>query len=159
MQITILQKNIIYYKQRGRCKYCFTKLNFEEMVFTYKIPPSRGGTNETKNLISTCLPCNERKGSMTHRELRRKRKRLRERHKKKIKSITLKQIILDKTNGLCAYCGTELTLESLTIDHIIPISHGGENDLDNLVPACLSCNNLKASMPLEEFNSLTSSSQ
>ena len=130
------------------------KLQFEEMVITHKVPLSCGGTDATHNLIPTCLTCNEIKGSMTHWELRRKRKRLRENHKKKIKNITRKQKILDKTNGLCAYCGTGLTLESMTVDHIISIFHGGENDLDNLVPACWDCNNLKASMTLEEFNSM-----
>ena len=78
-------KKILYNKTGGCCKYCGTKLKLEEMVITYKIPLSRGGTNETKNLILTCLPCNEHKGLMTHRELRRKRKRLRERHKKRTK--------------------------------------------------------------------------
>ena len=154
MQITSLQKNIVYRKTRGCCKYCGVKLQFEEMVITHKVPLSRGGMDATANLIPTCLPCNEMKGSMTHRELRRKRKRLRENHKKRIKSIVRKQQILDKTSGLCAYCGTGLTLESMTVDHIISISHGGENDLDNLVPACWSCNHLKGSMPLEEFSLL-----
>ena len=135
-------KEIIYNKTRGCCKYCGKKLRLEEMVITYRVPPSRGGTNESRNLIPTCLPCHEHKGLMTHSELRRKRKRLRERHKKQIKSITRKQKILDKTGGLCIYCGTELTLESMTTDHIVSISQGGNNDLDNLVPACWVCNHL-----------------
>ena len=155
MQITSLQKNIVYRKTRFRCKYCGMKLKFEEMVITHKVPLSRGGTDATSNLIPTCLSCNEIKGSMTHRELRHKRKRLRANHKKRIKSITRKQKILDKTSGLCAYCGTTLSLESMTTDHVVSISNGGENDLDNLVPACLDCNNLKASMTLEEFTSMS----
>ena len=158
MQITSLQENTIYYRQRGRCKYCFTKLNFDEMILTYKVPLSRRGKDNMENLIAVCPSCYDPQHClMTNKELQRKRKRLRERHKKRIKNITLKQRILDKTNGLCTYCGTELTLESLTVDHIIPIFRGGENDLDNLVPACWDCNTLKASMTLEEFNTINES--
>ena len=151
MEITSLQKNIVYRKTWGCCKYCKIKLQFEEMVITHKVPLSRGGTDETDNLIPTCARCNELKGTMTHIEFRRKIQNLRNRHKKKIKKITWKQTILDKTGGFCFYCGTELTLESVTVDHIIPILYGGGNDLDNLVPACVSCNNLKGVMSLDEY--------
>ncbi len=39
------------------------------------------------------------------------------------------------------YCG--ITIEQnakLSLDHIIPASHGGDNQSSNLVTACLSCN-------------------
>jgi hypothetical protein len=42
----------------------------------------------------------------------------------------------------------------MTTDHIVAISQGGNNDLDNLVPACWRCNHLTGSMTLEEFNSI-----
>ncbi len=48
----------------------------------------------------------------------------------------------------CQYCGrrvNELKLrESLTRDHLIPISRGGTNDWSNVVTACSSCNTRKA---------------
>lgn len=34
--------------------------------------------------------------------------------------------------------------ELMTIDHILPKSKGGKNDLDNLQPMCSSCNSKKA---------------
>jgi len=40
----------------------------------------------------------------------------------------------------CAYCLIQLTKESVTIDHVIPISVGGKGWASNLVPACISCN-------------------
>lgn len=46
----------------------------------------------------------------------------------------------------CAYCGIHKddTPEGyLTRDHIIPVSEGGNDEIDNIVPACLSCNKIK----------------
>lgn len=54
----------------------------------------------------------------------------------------------------CQYCGrrsSELkTRESLTRDHLIPMSRGGTNEWSNVVTACSSCNTKKANrMPNE----------
>jgi 5-methylcytosine-specific restriction endonuclease McrA len=40
--------------------------------------------------------------------------------------------------GGCAYCGT--TDPSLQRDCVLPLSRGGRYTLDNIVPACRSCN-------------------
>jgi len=50
-------------------------------------------------------------------------------------------LALIKRDGLvCAKCSTA---ENLTVDHIIPISKGGTDDLDNLRLLCRSCNSKK----------------
>ncbi len=54
----------------------------------------------------------------------------------------------------CQYCGRtspELKLrESLTRDHVIPLSRGGSNDWTNVVTACSPCNTRKANrLPAE----------
>lgn len=41
----------------------------------------------------------------------------------------------------CVYCGKKCT--RLTMDHIIPISQGGNHTMRNIVPACQSCNSKK----------------
>ena len=49
----------------------------------------------------------------------------------------------------CFYCSTTLTKagtlsnKSATLDHKIPLSNGGKNDIHNLVLACRRCNQLK----------------
>ncbi len=55
----------------------------------------------------------------------------------------------------CQYCGrpgAELRLrESLTRDHLIPISRGGTNDWTNVVTACSPCNTRKANRLPDEI--------
>lgn len=46
-------------------------------------------------------------------------------------------------NGECSYCGD--TPDHLTLDHFIPKSASGRHHFDNLVPACVHCNNKKGS--------------
>ena len=48
----------------------------------------------------------------------------------------------------CAYCGASGDLQ---IEHVIPISKGGANDLGNVVPACPSCNSSKRSRDAYEW--------
>lgn len=40
----------------------------------------------------------------------------------------------------CVYCGSE---NNITEDHFIPIARGGENKIENIVPACSTCNKRK----------------
>lgn len=40
----------------------------------------------------------------------------------------------------CFYCGQ---VGRLTKDHVFPVSKGGEDIIENIVPACLSCNRKK----------------
>jgi 5-methylcytosine-specific restriction endonuclease McrA len=57
---------------------------------------------------------------------------------------------LAEYNYCCAYCYKPFTIEQLTVDHMIPLSRGGTNTIDNLVPACKSCNSRKKDKtPLE----------
>lgn len=41
----------------------------------------------------------------------------------------------------CVYCPKELTYDTLTVDRIIPGSHGGTYRRTNIRPACQPCNN------------------
>jgi len=51
----------------------------------------------------------------------------------------------------CIYCGTQLTESNLALDHILPLSRGGSNTIDNINCLCGSCNRLKFTMTHEEF--------
>jgi len=58
-------------------------------------------------------------------------------------------MIYKRDNNKCQYCGAT---RSLTIDHVIPRSKGGEDSWDNLVVACASCNVKKGDKLLEQTN-------
>ena len=49
----------------------------------------------------------------------------------------------------CAYCGRKSKL--LTPDHYVPLSRGGTNLIDNIVPACRDCNRRKWSFDPSGF--------
>lgn len=52
--------------------------------------------------------------------------------------------LLASYHGLCVYCLTPTTSR----DHVVPLTRGGTNDIDNIAPACPSCNSQKHRMPL-----------
>ena len=47
---------------------------------------------------------------------------------------------LAKQGGTCAYCDTDVDLDSCHIDHVIPVAKGGTSKLSNLAISCPPCN-------------------
>jgi len=81
-----------------------------------------------------------------------------------------RQQIHQKYNGHCAYCGCEITLQEMQVDHIVPkdnfkihianksfyvpefLHHiDNINHPDNLNPSCRQCNFYKSYFSLESF--------
>lgn len=52
--------------------------------------------------------------------------------------------IFARDNYSCQYCGDKFRSEDLTFDHVIPAAHGGKKTWENIVTACIDCNNKKA---------------
>ncbi|MGW3072754.1 HNH endonuclease [Kitasatospora sp. NPDC001132] len=55
--------------------------------------------------------------------------------------------ILIRWKNRCAYCG-ELAQH---LDHVVPLSRGGTDTAENMVPACADCNLSKGAKTLEEW--------
>lgn len=55
--------------------------------------------------------------------------------------------VLRRDAHRCAYCGKA----AATIDHVLPRSRGGRDSWENLVAACLRCNNLKSDRTPQEM--------
>jgi CRISPR/Cas system Type II protein with McrA/HNH and RuvC-like nuclease domain len=59
--------------------------------------------------------------------------------------------LFEESAHSCIYCGHPLTLDTMEIDHIVPRSKGGGEDISNKVCACPRCNALKADKGIPEF--------
>ena len=64
-----------------------------------------------------------------------------------------KRLAIYLRDGLaCAYCRDSVESGAeLTLDHVIPHSHGGKNGADNLVTACRKCNSSRGNRSVEDF--------
>lgn len=66
-----------------------------------------------------------------------------------------RRTVYDKMGGHCAYCGCKIRLnKDMQVDHVVPLRKGGMDELDNMLPACRSCNHYKGSMSLEGFRKM-----
>lgn len=52
-----------------------------------------------------------------------------------------------RDNNTCQYCGSK---KELSIDHVFPLSKGGQSTWENTVTACLKCNRKKGNKTPEE---------
>lgn len=60
--------------------------------------------------------------------------------------------LLERHGAVCAYCGTRVSAEAITLDHVRPRRGQSAYDRpDNLVLACRACNAAKADTPLLAF--------
>lgn len=62
-----------------------------------------------------------------------------------------KESVIEKTNGVCHICGEKIDFSlkapnrlSFSIDHVIPLTKGGNDTLDNVLPAHRACNSAKS---------------
>lgn len=51
----------------------------------------------------------------------------------------------------CYKCGKQLTRFDATLDHLIPVSKGGDNSFDNLSTCCLGCNSKRRNRDLSDY--------
>lgn len=59
-----------------------------------------------------------------------------------------RRIVFERDRYVCQYCGS---IDNLHVDHIWPRSKGGQNDLNNLITACQSCNLSKGGKTIREW--------
>lgn len=59
--------------------------------------------------------------------------------------------VYNKTEDHCAICGEFVPYTDFTVDHIIPLAKGGNNDLSNLQCACSVCNRIKQDILPEDL--------
>lgn len=72
-------------------------------------------------------------------------------NKRKKYSKEERKKVYDRAGGCCMLCGQKLLLEDMTLDHIVPLSMGGEDGLGNLQAAHRECNEFKSNILPEDF--------
>lgn len=55
----------IYGRDKYRCQYCGKKLSTADCTYDHVKPRSQGGKTEWLNIVTSCAPCNLRKGGRT----------------------------------------------------------------------------------------------
>ena len=62
-----------------------------------------------------------------------------------------KHVLFGRQEGICAGCGISFPFRNLTIDHVVPVSRGGTDHIDNLQLLCGACNSMKSVGTQEEL--------
>lgn len=57
--------------------------------------------------------------------------------------------VFKRDDFTCRYCGRKTPDAVLEVDHVIPVAHGGDDDVTNLVTSCWECNRGKGSTLLD----------
>jgi len=68
-RIALTRRNI-FVRDRYRCQYCAAECRVQELTIDHVHPRSRGGGSSWENLVSSCGPCNRKKGGRTPSEAR-----------------------------------------------------------------------------------------
>lgn len=63
--------------------------------------------------------------------------------------LSVRVDVLVRDGYKCVYCGRSSQQIDLEIDHIIPYSKGGSNQIDNLQSLCFDCNRGKGARIIE----------
>lgn len=71
--------------------------------------------------------------------------------KRKIFSQEERTEVYRKTKGYCYLCGEFVDFNKFEVEHRVPISKGGTNDLSNLFCSCHVCNSIKRDIYPEDF--------
>lgn len=71
-----------------------------------------------------------------------------------------RELVKNKFDGRCAYCGIDLPEKGWCADHVIAIRRRGKkgkclkphlDNIDNMYPSCRPCNNFKHTFTIERF--------
>ena len=69
--------------------------------------------------------------------------------RRKSLSKNMRREIYEMYGGHCAYCGREIDIKDMQVDHVQSVYLGGEDERSNYRPACRSCNFYKSTMSVD----------
>lgn len=124
------------------CTRCGTEYRNPQLHFSKK----KDGRN---GLRAICKVCDRKqvktwtKANPEQKKARDHRHRVRKRSGAGTYTAQQWQTLKEKYNFTCLACGRREPEIKLTVDHILPVSKGGSNNIDNIQPLCGSCNSSK----------------
>ena len=63
-----------------------------------------------------------------------------------------RKLVYQMYDGHCAYCGCELELKDMQVDHFNSVyAYDGKDELENYMPSCRQCNFYKRACTVEQF--------
>jgi 5-methylcytosine-specific restriction endonuclease McrA len=63
-------KSNVYLRDQYHCQYCNTNVNRKTATLDHVVPVSKGGKTNFENIVTSCAPCNTKKGNRTGPEWR-----------------------------------------------------------------------------------------
>ena len=105
--------------------------------------------NKAESFLESCKKYRQSEKGKTRKALNERKRRAR--FQEVLCTLTLEewQEILQSYQFSCYYCGRDDV--KMTIEHVIPISRGGNHTKENVVPACGSCNSSKRERLIDEW--------
>lgn len=73
--------------------------------------------------------------------------------KRKRYATDVRRMIYLRNGGRCAICGKRMDLDNCNLDHRIPLSKGGRDNVENLDCVHVQCNYIKANLMPDELES------
>ena len=81
--------------------------------------------------------------------MRETRPRITGARRRKALSKDMRRKVYGMYGGHCAYCGREIDIKDMQVDHVQSVKLGGADEIANYRPACRSCNFYKSTMSVE----------
>jgi len=69
--------------------------------------------------------------------------------RRKALSKNMRREVYEMYGGHCAYCGREIDIKDMQVDHVQSVKLGGADEIANYRPACRQCNFYKSTMSVE----------
>jgi 5-methylcytosine-specific restriction endonuclease McrA len=130
--------------------------DYARAYYHANIEKERARAREQMRQWREANPEEERARKQRYREANidevRKREREKTHARRALKGSTspaLTEFMAELVTQPCTYCGAT---KNITVDHVIPLSRGGEHEAANLTAACYSCNSSKGAKLLDEWD-------
>lgn len=138
-------KRPIYKASKNHCRVCLDKKKLKQSIYR------QGRSKEIYESQKRCIAKNPEKYRGIKKKFWEKNKpewaryaeerRARKLNAKGTFSVREWKDLLNKYGNKCLKCGSTKRLEA---DHVIPLSRGGSNSIENIQPLCRTCNSSKS---------------